>query len=746
MASDVIASLEPLWKRFLAWARHHRLSRKLAYLLTAAALISGVATFQALNDATFGSSPRTVLVLLLIDLVILLLLGALIARRLVRLWVERRQGLAGSKLHTRLAALFSALAILPTIVVGIFSVLFFDLGLQSWFSERVRRVLTDSRVVAEAYVEEHRKTITAEVLAMANDIDRQAPFLIRDGGAFDEFVTGQALLRSLPEAIVKAGDGTVLARAPLSLVLEFEKVSDQAFERARRGEVVILANQTEDRVRAMVKLNRLVDAYLVVGRFVESRVLAHADRARGAAAAYERLEGTRSSIQITFAMVFLVVALLMLMVAVLVGLQMATRLSGPIGALVSATERARRGDLGVRVREGEDDDEIGTLSRAFNRMTGQLEGQRRDLIQANAQLEERRRFVAAVLSGVSAGVLGLDLQGRIELPNRSAATLLGMRGEELEGRPIEDAVPEMAQLVRDCRARPDRLAQGEIELKRQGRVQTLLVRVAAERGDAGEVLGYVVTFDDISDLLAAQRTAAWADVARRIAHEIKNPLTPIQLSAERLRRRYLPQLQGDPEIFQRCTDTIIRQVQDIGRMVDEFSSFARLPAPVFRSEDIGDLVRQATFLQQLANPQIQYRFELPAETVRAHCDGRQIAQALTNLLKNAAEAMEGRAEDGRIELRLGVGEGGVTIEVIDNGRGLPGELRDRLTEPYVTTRPRGTGLGLAIVRKIIEDHGGRLALDDAPGGGTLARLSWPAVPPAAARAAAETGGDLRRAS
>ncbi len=373
---------------------------------------------------------------------------------------------------------------------------------------------------------------------------------------------------------------------------------------------------------------------------------------------------------------------------------------------------------------GHADEEFASLSRAFNRMTHQLETQRGELVEANRQLDERRRFTETVLAGVSAGVIGLDHEGRINLPNRSASVLLGIDLDQHIGEDLAEAVPEMAPLIAEAARRPDRLAQSELRIVREGRTVTLLVRIAAERAD-GEIKGFVVTFDDVTELLTAQRKAAWADVARRIAHEIKNPLTPIQLSAERLKRKYLKEIGNDPETFTTCTDTIIRHVGDIGRMVDEFSSFARMPAPVFRMVNLQELVRQAAFLQRTATPDIEIVVDLPGTPLRLACDSRQVSQAIVNILKNAAELIQAREGDvapGRIVLRGWEGDTRIVLAVEDNGRGLPQEGRERLTEPYVTTRAKGTGLGLAIVRKIMEDHKGELVLEDRDGGGARVSL------------------------
>jgi len=716
--------------RLLRWGLEIKLERRLAVILLIGTVASGTVTFAAMTDhLPMAIDPRAVLLLLNLDLILLLGLSALIARRLVILWAAHKKGLAGSHLHARLVALFSIVAVTPTIVIATFSVLLFDFGLQGWFSERVRTAVTESREVARSYLEEHRQTINADALAMAQDLNRQGLSLSLNPQLFNEVLTAQAALRSLTEAVVFDSAGRVLGRAGFSLLLDFDpEVPDWAVERARDGEVVILTAETDDRVRALLRLDNFTNAYLYVGRLIEPRVLGHIDRTESAVKAYEELEGKRSDLQVTFALIFVVVSLMLLLAAIWVGLAFATRLSRPIGGLIDAAERVASGDLTARVDPAESLDEIDTLAKAFNRMTGELESQRHELLDANRQLDLRSRFIEAVLGGVSAGVIGLNRAGEITLPNRSACELLGTTEEALRGRKLAQAVPEMAELLQKTRWRPQRLVEQTVALDRGAAPRRLLVRITAET-DEGGIIGFVVTFDDITELLSAQRKAAWADVARRIAHEIKNPLTPIQLSAERLKRKYLGEIQSDPATFESCTNMIVRHVSDIGRMVDEFSAFARMPAPVMAEEDLVELMREAMFLQQSAHPEISFELEVPEGPIIATCDREQIGRALTNLLQNAADALAGRREidgaklpRGRVTLRL-IDEPGLrAIEVEDNGPGLPQQDRHRLTEPYVTTRTQGTGLGLAIVKKIMEDHGGDLILADGRDGGARLRL------------------------
>ncbi|NDE90717.1 MAG: HAMP domain-containing protein [Alphaproteobacteria bacterium] len=500
-----------------------------------------------------------------------------------------------------------------------------------------------------------------------------------------------------------------------------------------------MVGQKYDKVRALAKIGSLFDAYLLVGRSVESKVLEHVETAEGAVSEYAAIKQRGGELQQRLFLTFAVVALLLLLVAVWFGMNFANKLGVPLSVLVDMAERVRAGDLSARIQEKflKYEDELGSLGRAFNRMTGQLESQRTELIDANRQLDTRRRFTEAVLSGVSSGVIGVDNYGQITLVNSSAAILLGIQhSDSWLQKPLLSLLPELQDLMQQIVERPlARFVEGEIEINRDEQsTKTFFVRASLEQVEQ-DVQGYVVTFDDVSDLIAAQRKAAWGDVARRIAHEIKNPLTPIQLSAERLRRRYLKEIVTEPEIFVSCLDTIIRQVDDIGRMVDEFSGFARMPKAVMQPTNLNDVCRQAVLLQSAGRNDVDIKTNLPQEIMMATCDGRLLSQSISNLIKNGMEAIEGRTppENGA-ELARGlvlvtlqhIGDDAL-IMIEDNGKGLPREQRHRLTEPYVTTRAKGTGLGLAIVKKIMEDHHGTLTLEDRVEGGARVCLRFPVV-------------------
>jgi len=708
------------------------LGKLVTLILAAVALALGMASFAVMaNGAPFASNPNLAFGLVLSNLIVLLVLGAVLAGRLTRVWVERRRGSAGARLHVRLVLLFAVVAVTPTIVVGVFATAFFNLGIQAWFNDRVRTVLEESLQVSQGYLDEHRNNIRADALGMANDLSRLGPMLIEDPTDFAQVMATQTALRGLTEAMIfDPVTGQVMASAGF-MSSGTDRAPADAVEIARSGDVAVINSRDGTRVRAVVQLNTTPPYMLLIERPVDPQILDHALRTQQAVEQYERLALNRGRLQVTFALIFALIALIVLSAAVLIGLVIANQIARPVGRLIQAADRVRAGDLGVQVPEVASGDELAGLSRAFNRMTGQLAAQRAELMDAYSQIDERRRFTETVLAGVSAGVIGLDAEGAIELPNRAASELLGTDLLAAIGRPLTEIVPEFAPLLREA-ARSHMPCVAEVQIGPPGRRRTLLLRIGAEL-KGRRVDGYVVTFDDVTELEAAQRKAAWADVARRIAHEIKNPLTPIQLSAERLKRKFAREITSDPETFTQCADTIIRHVSDIGRMVDEFSAFARMPQPVIRPEDIGLVAREALVLHRNAHPEIDWATDIPEQGPVAPCDRRLLGQALTNLLQNAADAVAMRPGAGHICLSVRPGEKEVGISVTDDGVGLPqDDERPRLTEPYVTHKPKGTGLGLAIVKKIMEDHGGRLVLDDRlDGPGAIATLVVPARLPQA---------------
>ena len=693
-----------------------------AFAFAGLAAFSGALTYLAMTGAAPFIPPtvNNVVILLVVDLALLVLLAAVVGYRMAALWRERRR--SGARLHVRLAVLFTAVALVPAVLVALFTVLFFDYGLHGWFSQRVQTALDRSLAVAEAYLEEHRRLLVSDALAMANDLSRGGPLLFANTRALENVLESHAGARSLSDAQVLEAGGEVLARSMFSLA--FSPVPEWALETARRGEVAILEDSDGDRLGALLRIAGLDEAFLYIGRYVDPMVVNQVTRVRKAVAEYQAFEGQRTTIEFTFAMMFATVAALFVFAAIWVGFNMAAQLAEPIMNLIAAANRVREGDLAARVRVGAaEGGEIDALSRAFNRMTDQLGRQRAALIDANLELEERRRFTEAVLAGVAVGVVGLDAERRVNLPNRVASDLLGVDLMAHLGRPLVEVAPAFGAALEEAARRPDRSVETEVAVERNRELRTFQLRTTADAAPAPDRPGgLVLTFADITDLQSAQRMAAWSDVARRIAHEIKNPLTPIQLAAERLRRRYAGQIEDDAETFSLCIDTIVRQVGDMRRMVDEFASFARMPAPAPAEADLADILRRAVFLQREAAAGLDIEMRLPDGPVLQVCDAQLLGQALTNLLLNAVQALEGSG-GGRILAALRDSPGQTEIVVEDDGPGFPAELRRRLTEPYVTTKARrGAGLGLAIVKKIVEDQGAALHLEDGEAGGARARI------------------------
>ena len=699
-------------------------------ILTTLALAVALATFVIMaRSPAIGLQQGLGIALVLGNLSLLLLLGAVLAVRLTRVWVERRRGSAGSQLHVRLVMLFSGVAVAPTILVACFAVAFFHFVIEGSFNDPVRTALTESLQVSRGYLEEHRNNIRSVALEMANDLSRAGRILSGDSRAFEEVLDSQTTLRGLTEAVIyEPTTGQIVLADGLFGGMGLTSPPASVTQQALNSDVVVVNSADGTLVRAVVRLESTPPLMLAIGRPIDRTILGYLQRTEEAFQIYRQLDENRSWLQVAFAWIYAIVALLVLLAAGLIGLVMANQIARPVGTLINAAERVRSGDLTVRVAEMASGDELAGLSRAFNRMTGQLAAQRSELMDAYSQIDERRRFTETVLSGVSAGVIGLDAAGRIELPNRAADELLGMDLLNAIGHPLAEAVPEFVPLLHAAEATPERALTAEVQIGPPNQRRTLLVRIGAELS-AGRAAGFVVTFDDITELQSAQRTAAWADVARRIAHEIKNPLTPIQLSAERLKRRFTKEIQSDPDTFAQCADTIIRHVGDIGRMVDEFSAFARMPQPVIKPEDLGMVAREALVLQKTARPHITWTTHIPERGPVAPCDRRMLRQALTNLLQNAADAVAMREGASHITLSVAATARDIRLTIEDDGIGLPRDDRARLTEPYVTHKPKGTGLGLAIVKKIMEDHGGSLILDDNPSGpGAVTCLILPITP------------------
>lgn len=724
------------WERVNRLRRMKRLQTLATFGLVVLGPVLAVVTYLVMGPLDKGASSDVLRIVLLSDLVYVIMVAALVMQRVARMVAARRKRSAGSRLHLRLTGVFALMALLPTIAVAIFATLSVNMGLEAWFSERVGGVVDSSVAAAQAYEEEHRRDLVADARVLASVINatKRATVFMDDGELRQILSQGQReIQRGLREAYVIDGTGDIRARGERSYLFDYEEPTEAQIRRSVEEGIVVIRDWDNNEFRALMPLDSIPDRYLYVSRNVDGAILNLLDETQETARFYEQRESERGRVLFEFGLVYVGFAVILILAAVWLGMWFAERLSRPVGRLTSAAQRVGDGDLDVRVREEEGDDEIAQLSTYFNQMTVQLKHQRDTLLANTRQIERRRRLFDSVLGSVSSGVVGLDAKGRVAFVNKAAERLLDWH-EDQASLDLSVAVPEFGALFDKLRASAGGFVQEEIKVSRGGRVENLLVRMSTRRSEAGKREGYVVAFDDVTDLVAAQRMAAWGDVARRIAHEIKNPLTPIKLSAERIKRKFGRVMEPDQaESLEQLTDVVIRQTDDLRRIVDEFSKFARMPEPEAKPETLTQLLREAALLQEAGQPDVRFALDLCDDPLRASVDATMISQALTNLIKNAGEAIESLNEAGapeghvpQIRISSTIKDGQAVLRIADNGIGLP-EDRSRLFEPYVTTREKGTGLGLPIVKKIIEEHGGTLALEDAPAFAEGARCGAMAV-------------------
>ncbi|WP_442865935.1 ATP-binding protein [Aminobacter sp. HY435] len=717
-------------------------------LAIVAALVSAAVSFAILVGVTpITPDSTTTLTLIGINAVFILVLVGLIAIEVHRIVMARRHGKAASRLHVRIVTMFALVAALPALLVAIVASITLDIGLDRWFEIRTKTIVNSSLSIAEAYVQENARNLQSTTLSMANDLDNARTLYGLDRSGFLDFMSRQASFRALAHAALIKPDGSFVMSARTGADFAMPEPPPTAVEAAADGKPVLIEPKTRNIVGAIVKLREIEGLYLYTIRLVDPEVIKARQIVTANTDEYRDLGANRRTTQIAFALLYLGLTLIVVLSAIWTGIAVADRLVRPIRQLIGAADEVATGNLDVSVPVRLSDGDVGALSHTFNNMLLELKSQRNEILTAKDVIDERRRFSEAVLSGVTAGVIGVDPYGSITIVNRSAETMLGLSAEESLGQNLSILLPHVGRVFEIGRKSGRPVYREQVTFYRTGAERTFNVQVTVEESES-EVgdKSYVVTIDDITDLVSAQRTSAWADVARRIAHEIKNPLTPIQLSAERIRRRYGKVITEDREVFDQCTDTIIRQVGDIGRMVDEFSAFARMPKPEMKVIDVREPLREASFLVEVSRSDIAFEREITPGPLKGTFDSRLMAQAFGNIIKNAAEAIEAAerqtGEAGVIKIRARRDGNSIRIDVIDNGKGLPRENRQRLLEPYMTTREKGTGLGLAIVKKIVEDHGGVLELHDAPTdfhGGRGAMVSM--ILPAAAEEAALPKGD-----
>ncbi|GEO83282.1 MULTISPECIES: sensor histidine kinase NtrY-like [Alphaproteobacteria] len=668
----------------------------------------------------------------------------LIGREVTRLIKARTKGRAAARLHVRIVVLFSIVAITPAILVAIFASITLNVGLDRWFSIRTQSIVSSSMNIAQAYMLENASYLQGQTVSMANDLEGNRALFYLDRTGFVQLLTRQAKGRGLLGAFLVRQDGTAITQAAISTDKPLPAIPKDALESAAAGQPTLIPPGVTNLVGAIVKLDSISGTFLYTIRAVDPKVMAAMRLMEDNTAEYKAMEAGRKTLQIAFAVLYLGFALIVLLAAIWTAIAVADRIVRPIRLLIGAADGVASGNLNVVVPVRVVDGDVGSLSRTFNKMISQIRTQRDEILEAKDEVDDRRRFIEAVLSGVTAAVIGVEDDGVITIVNPSAEYFLALPSDELIGKRLNLVAPEVDRVLSEAAVRHRGEYREQINLIRGGKERTLNVQVTREE-TRGSADSYVITLDDITDLVIAQRSTAWADVARRIAHEIKNPLTPIQLSAERLKRRYGKHIaEDDRAVFDQCTDTIVRQVEDIGRMVDEFSAFARMPKPAKQRSDLRDILRDAVFLREMGNHDVTFLRRFGDEPLEGSFDARMLGQAVGNLIKNAVESIEAVPREE-------LGDGGkvlvtstfdhandrFVVDIIDNGRGLPVENRHRILEPYMTMRDKGTGLGLAIVKKIIEEHGGQLELHDAPadfdrGRGAMIRIILPRLEAAAA--------------
>ncbi len=710
--------------------RLRALSGWAAVALVAIGTIIGFATFLLLTGVTpIKPSSDNISNMLYANGVIVLMMIIMIIVQVLHLFWERKKGTAGAGLHIRLVSLFSVVAIVPALLVAAFAGVTLNRGLDSWFSDRTRAIVETASTVADAYLTNASEATRNDLANIATDLVQQLPDFNNDRPTYLRRIARHEALRNLAGIFVfDTTTKRVEANVTANDSVKFIAPSDEAIAQAEKGDIVLLPpGRGGNLIRALMKLQGYPSDYLYIYRLVSPTVIDQLTKTRDAKAEYDLLQKQRVGVQLTFGLVYTLVALIFLLAAIWAGMWFSDRLVAPVVRLLNASRDVARGDFNAKVKVIDGPGDLQTLSRTFNLMTDQIASSRDQLVKTNEQLDERRRFTEAMLEGVSAGVVGIAANQQISLVNRSALSHLGRSDVEVMGLALDKALPEFNELYQLALSRPNGSADGQVDMKIKGQDVSFIVRITTELGGQTEH-GHVLTFDDITQLVSAQRNSAWSDIARRIAHEIKNPLTPIQLSAERLKRKYLKEITTDKHVFEQCTDTIIRQVGDLGRIVDEFSSFARMPSAVPEPNNLNDLVREATVLQRVSASDIDIELELSQPALVFPFDRRLLSQAITNLVKNAREAIEARVDQsqrGLITIKTGMSEDCPILSVTDNGIGLPAENRNRLAEPYMTTREKGTGLGLAIVKRIMEEHGGKLRLiDSASGQGATVTLEF----------------------
>ncbi|MCH9753398.1 MAG: HAMP domain-containing protein [Alphaproteobacteria bacterium] len=688
--------------------------KKVALSVAILAFLFSLFTYVAVVHTDYlESNPTLIVILSLIDFILLLILVILVSRKLFSLWIKRKKESQGSRLQTRIMVMFSLLSGVPAILIAVFSTMFFQIVIESWFDKRVSTVLDESVVVAESYLREHTDAIKIRAKAMALEVDNNVVRynLITNQKLFSDVVSSLADLNALSEAVIFNNHRPII-RSKFGASLSLEVFPEEYYNKAASGEVVVIKN-SDNKIRAMVSLHSIPHSFLVVGKYIDEKVVKHVKKSQGAAHKYNNLKTQILKTQIKFIFLFLMLSMLLLLAAMYVGMIFAGKIMNPIAKLVRATKKVQKGDFSTRVSEGPVNDEIANLSRAFNLMTHRIAEQKNKLLSAYNEIDDKRKFSEAILAGVSTGIIAITSERKISLLNDAASTLLNIDPKKSKNKEIESILPEISEYIDQVSTRSGKNVGIEVQVKIGSKILILLTKIVKEV-HRGKVTGYIITLDDTTELAHAQRYAAWSDVARRIAHEVKNPLTPIHLGAERIRKKYQNEVK-DPDMLEKYTGTIIKHVSDIGRIIEEFSRFARMPKAVMEKSNFSKLVSEIVFSRKCVSSNIEY-FTKISSNIMVYCDYTQINQMLINILKNAEESiiLRGRKSKliGKVSVHLNKQGENAVLVIKDNGVGFDEETLTKITEPYFTTRDQGTGLGLAIVKKIVDDHSGKLIMEN----------------------------------
>ena len=667
----------------------------------------------------FNSDIEVIFILIVILFAVgLIIISILVAYQINKIIVDHNKNNAGSQLHWRITILFGGISILPSIILAAFGLFIVDYSFRGWFSDRISTAINESVKVAEDYLSEHTRSVRGSILEMVNDINREAPKLVSNPNTLDNYLSTQAAIRNLSEAILLNSSKMVLARSQFAFSIALNDLDDQIFSQAQNGDLIILRSDSNNKIRGLVKINRLVDVYLYAGRFLEPSVLDAIDRTKLASDQYQFIKIESTNLQISFGVLFFLVALFLLLLALWIGLILANSIIKPLSSVISVANIARAGNLDVRVENNLGIEEVSRLGLSFNKMLDEISKNKKELIAANSQINQRREFTEAILSGVSSGVIGLDSEGKVNLPNTKSLELLKISENKFYGQKFIKLFPEFSNLF--YKSIKDKTVSNEeqIKIEIKNKIRTFLARISTEVIE-GSISGYVITFDDITELLSAQKKAAWSDIAQRIAHEIRNPLTPLQLSVEKIYTKFKPKDPNEIKVFNNYLETIQRQVDDIGNLVGEFSSFARMPSVNLYPGDLNNVIQTQLSLFKISNSNIKWNYinKLPSD-FKIKIDSQKIRQALTNIFQNSVDSIKENSFilEGKINILTEFHNKNILLIIEDNGVGFPTN-RDNLTNPYVTLRKKGTGLGLSIVQRIVEEHNGKLTLSDSKLGG-----------------------------